>query len=303
METQMSIVVVGSVALDSVETPERRVEEVLGGSATYFAWSASYFAPVKLVGQVGEDFPEEHSRFLRQRDIDLEGLKIAPGETFRWSGRYGKDPNQRETICVSATAFEDFSPELPPGYRSSPYIFLANIEPRLQLEVLAQMGDPRLVICDTMNLWIERQPAELREILGKVDIFLLNDSEARQLTGEENLLQAGRKLLGWGPHYLVIKKGEHGALLLGEELCLMIPGYPVEKVVDPTGAGDCFGGGFVGCLAEQGGQGEDVLRRALVYGSVLGSFCVEGFSFESLEGLTREKIEERAADLCRMTVA
>ena len=264
----MSIVVVGSVALDSIETPYGKVERALGGSATYFSIAASFFHPVRLVAIVGEDFSSEHIELLKSHGVDLEGLVKAKGKTFHWKGRYN-DLNVAETLSTELNVYADFDPDLPESYRRSEYIFLANINPDLQLKVLEQVRSPKLVACDTMNLWINTALDELKEVLRRVDLLILNDSEAKMIAGEENLITASKKLLELGPDRVIVKKGEHGAISLTSETFFAIPAYPVERVVDPTGAGDSFAGGVIGYLASTGRTDEESYRRAIAYGTVL----------------------------------
>ncbi|NPV60596.1 MAG: sugar kinase [Actinobacteria bacterium] len=289
----MSILVVGSVALDSIRTPFGEVEEILGGSATYFSVAASFFGAVRLVAVVGEDFPSEHVEFLRSRGVDTRGLREVPGRTFRWKGYYTYDLNEAHTLETQLNVFEDFDPEIPEEYRDSEYVFLANIDPELQLKVLEQVRSPRLVVCDTMNFWIENKREALLETVSRVNCLLLNDAEARQLAQDPNLIAAGRKLLGMGPERVIIKKGEHGVIMLAGEEFFSLPAYPLETVFDPTGAGDTFGGGFLGSLSRSERAGEEEIRRAVVYGSVVASFTVEDFSCRRLAALSMEEIEER----------
>ena len=291
----MSILVVGSVAYDTVETPSGRAERVLGGSASFFAVAASYFAPVNLVGVVGDDFGEQQLAAFRGRPIDLAGLERAAGKTFHWQGRYSQDLNSRDTIRTDLNVFEFFQPKIPAAYRSSELVFLGNIDPVLQREVLAQVEKPRVVACDTMNYWIKGKPEELRETLTKVDVLLINDQEARELSGEWNLVKAARAIRRLGPQTLVVKKGEHGVLLFGHESCFAAPALPLETVIDPTGAGDTFAGGFIGYLASVRETNDATLRQAVVMGSTLASFCVEAFSLDRLLTLTRMEIGARYA--------
>jgi len=297
----MSILVVGSVALDSIRTPFGEVEEILGGSATYFSVAASFFNEVRLVAVVGEDFPGEHVDFLASRKVDLAGLKKVPGETFRWKGYYEYDLNDAHTMDTRLNVFEDFDPEIPEEYRDSEYVFLANIDPALQLHVLEQVRSPRLVVCDTMNLWIETRRPQLLETISHVDYLLLNDAEARQLADEPNLVAAGRKLLGMGPQRVIIKKGEHGVIMLGKGVFFSLPAYPLETVFDPTGAGDTFGGGFLGSLSRYPETREEDIRRSIVYGSVVASFNVESFSCDRLRILTLDEVEERYREFTDIT--
>lgn len=297
----MSLLVVGSVALDTVETPFGRADDALGGSATFFASAASLFAPVRVVGVVGDDYPVEALDFLRARDVDLSGLERMEGESFRWSGVYSYDLNSRETLDTRLGVFADFQPRIPADWRTSEWVFLGNIDPALQLDVLDQMERPRFVACDTMNFWIEGKRDELLELVGRVDLLLVNDAEARELSGDHNLARAARWIQERGPDYLIIKKGEHGAILFTPNSVFFAPGYPLEDVFDPTGAGDAFAGGFMGHLAQCGRTLDADLRRAVVYGSVLGSYAVESFSVERLKELTMDRVEERVRHFREMT--
>ncbi|MDT8441874.1 MAG: PfkB family carbohydrate kinase [Desulfuromonadales bacterium] len=289
----MDILVVGSVAFDSVETPFGQVEEVLGGSATYFSTSASFFTGLQLVAVVGEDFPEEPKAFLRERGVDLDGLQTVPGRTFRWKGRYGYDLNEAQTLETHLNVFESFHPDLPDRYRDARCVFLGNIDPELQLEVLQQVRKPQLVACDTMNFWIEGKRDALVRTLGHVDILLINEGETRQLAGEANLVKAARSILSMGPTTLVVKRGEYGVLVFREHSIFSAPAYPLEEVFDPTGAGDTFAGGFMGYLASTGNFTEASIRKASVFGSVMASFTVEDFSLERLRQIAWVEIEER----------
>ena len=290
----MSVVAVGSVAFDSIETPIGKVERTIGGSATYFSLAASYFMPVSLVAVVGEDFSEDHRAILRERKIDLEGLSVVEGgKTFYWQGRYGQDPNERESLTTELNVFEGFRPKLPEAYRKAEWLFLGNIDPEIQLEVIGQVEGRPLVGCDTMNFWIERKPDKLLSVLRQVDVFFINDSEARQLSGNINLVSAARTILEMGPTAVVIKKGEHGAFLFTENFRVFTPAYPLEEVVDPTGAGDSFAGGFIGYLAKAGGLHELNLRRAMYYGTITASFTCESFSVGRLKSLSQEDIDDR----------
>jgi sugar/nucleoside kinase (ribokinase family) len=297
----MSILVVGSVAYDTVETPFGRAERVLGGSASFFAVAASFFSPVSLVGVVGDDFGEEQLRAFRGRTIDLDGLERMPGKTFHWQGKYSYDLNSRETVCTDLNVFEFFKPRIPAAYQASSSVFLGNIDPVLQLDVLEQVEKPRLVACDTMNFWISGKPEELRRTLKRVDVLLINDAEARQLSGEWNVVKAARAIRALGPRTLVIKKGEHGVLMFSGEGSFAAPAYPLEAVFDPTGAGDTFAGGFLGYLAASPEHDEAVLRRAVIMGSTLASFCVEAFSLDRLLTLTRAEIDDRFRLFKRLT--
>ncbi len=290
----MSVLVVGSIALDTIKTPVEEHADLLGGSASYAAVAASFSAPVDFVGVVGEDFPEEHIELLKSRNIDVEGLQIVPGKTFRWSGEYMWDLNTRETRSVELNVFEHFEPTLPERYKAAKIIMLANIGPDLQHHVLDQATAPEFVIADTMDLWIDIAKESLVKLVGRVNMLILNDGEARQLTGETSLIRAGRKIREMGADFVAIKKGEHGCLLFGENNFFSCPAYPLEDIHDPTGAGDTFAGGVAGFLAK---SDEPVtferLRQAVVYGSVLASFNVEAFSLERLKTVTASQITER----------
>src|SRR5574337_1290123 len=288
-----SILVVGSVALDSVRTPFGDAKEALGGSATYFSVAASFFADVRVVAVVGEDFPEEHLSFLKSRSIDLEGLVRVPGRTFRWTGEYGFDLNEAKTLETQLNVFAAFEPEIPKAYRESDLVFLANIDPDLQRRVLGQVQIGRLVAADTMNYWIGGKPEALRETLKLVDILLINDAETRQLADQPNLVRAAQKVLSWGPTSLVIKRGEYGALMVRKGGWFAAPALPLDSVFDPTGAGDCFAGGFIGYLANTMNFEEANIRKAIVMGSVMASFNVEAFSLDRLRRLTYPEIEAR----------
>jgi sugar/nucleoside kinase (ribokinase family) len=290
----VSVLVVGSLALDSIETPFGSAKDALGGSAVYIAAAASYFVnPVRLVG-VGGDFPSNGLAFLEERKIDVEGLQvIAEGKTFRWSGRYHYDLNERDSLSTDLNVFEKFDPLIPEGYRKSSFVCLGNIDPVLQRRVLDQMEKPRVVICDTMNYWIERKKKELQDTLRFIKILILNDSEARLLSREPNLIRAGRVIRSMGPSVVIIKKGEHGALMMTDTLTFSAPAYPMENIFDPTGAGDSFAGGFTGWLARSDDLSEPNLKRAVIYGSALASFCVEKFGVEGLRDLTYLQIQDR----------
>jgi len=297
----MSILVVGSVAFDTVETPFGRAERVLGGSASFFAVAASFFVPVNLVGVVGTDFGEKELAAFAGRKIDLEGLERTEGLTFLWEGKYSHDLNSRDTIRTDLNVFEFFKPRIPPAYRSSDVVFLGNIDPVLQRDVLEQVNKPRIVACDTMNFWISRKADELRKTLAKVDVLLVNDTEARELSGEWNIVKAARAIRAMGPHTLVIKKGEHGVLMFSDEGSFAAPAFPLEEVFDPTGAGDTFAGGFLGYLAGAVGPPDQELRRAIIMGSTLASFCVEAFSLDRLLTLTRTEIDARFRQFLELT--
>ena len=296
----MSVLVVGSVALDSVETPFGKADEVLGGSATFFAASASHLTPVQLVGVVGSDYPLDRLRALESRGVDLAGLQQDEGASFRWRGRYRHDLNTAETLETHLGVFSHFRPQIPEQFRQAPFVFLANIDPRLQLDVLSQVERPKLVACDTMNFWIESRRPELLELLGRVDLITLNDAEARQLTEQSNLVRAARWIMERGPGHVVIKKGEHGAFMFTRDSVFFAPAYPLESVFDPTGAGDAFAGGFMGYLARTGDLGEENLRRAVVFGSAMGSFAVEKFSIERLLEIDADDIGRRVDEFRRL---
>lgn len=289
----MGILVVGSVAFDSVETPFGKVENVLGGSATYFSTSASFFTDVSLVAVVGEDFPDEHLEFLRSRNIDLRGLERWEGKTFHWKGRYGYDLNEAQTLETHLNVFESFRPRIPAEYRNPEFLFLANIDPELQMDVLGQVTRPKVVACDTMNFWISSKPDALREVIARVDILIINEGEVRQFTKEANLTRGARKILAMGVKTLVIKRGEYGVLMFTGDSVFAAPAYPLEDVFDPTGAGDTFAGGFMGYLANTGDISEEGIRKAVIFGSVMASFNVEDFSLNRLKRLDYREIEAR----------
>ncbi len=293
----MSILVVGSVAFDSIETPFGQVDEVLGGSATYFSTSASFFTEVSLVAVVGEDFPDEHRQMLSGRGIDIGGLQSAPGRTFRWKGRYGFDLNEAHTLDTQLNVFESFRPDIPEHYRDAEFVFLANIDPELQLEVLQQVRNPKLVACDTMNFWIEGKRDALVKTLAHVDVLVINEGEARQLANEPNLRRAAQAILAMGPKSLVVKRGEYGVIMFTEHSIFAAPAYPLEEVFDPTGAGDTFAGGFIGYLAATRNLDEKNIRQAVVFGSVMASFTVESFSLDRLKQLQYEEIENRYREM------
>ena len=298
----MSILCVGSMAFDSVETPFGRVDKALGGSANFFSIAASYFSKINLVGVVGEDYPIDALEFLTSRGVDLGGLQIIKGsDTFIWKGKYGYDLNEAQTLTTCLNVFEHFKPELPENFKSSQFVFLANIDPDLQKHVLGQVDSPKLVACDTMNFWINRKLDGLKETLKLVDILLLNESEARQLSGEYNLVRAARAIRQMGPDVVVIKRGEYGSLLFDEGQIFSIPAMLLEEVFDPTGAGDSFAGGFIGYLAESKNIDHDSLRMAVVYGTVMASFSVEDFSFNRMKNLSREEIESRVEAFLSLT--
>jgi len=300
MPIKPDIVIVGSLALDDIATPHAAKKNVLGGSASFACAAASFFAKGGMVAVAGHDFPRAHLAKLRGRGIDLKGLQIARGRTFRWSGVYEKDFNSRRTLRTELNVFESFMPELPDHYRKSPFVFLANIAPALQSHVMKQVQKPRFVMADTMNLWIQTARPELARLIKKIDLLLINDEEARQLTDEKHLPDAARKILGWGPRYVIVKKGEHGSLFASRGGMFLLPAFPVPRVVDPTGAGDAFAGGFIGCLAMRGSLSNTALRRAMVYGTVTASFAVESFGLDRLAGATRRAIEQRAREFMQM---
>jgi sugar/nucleoside kinase (ribokinase family) len=289
----MSLLVVGSIAFDSIETPKGSVEDALGGSATFFSYAASFFTKPRLVGVVGDDFPAEHRQLLNAREIDTTGLVTQTGKTFRWKGRYHEDMNTRDTIAVHLNVLSSFDPDLPEPFRDSSHVFLANSSPVLQMKVLEQVHRPQLVMADTMDLWIETQHDELMSLLPELDGLLLNDSEARLLSEEDNLVRAGQAIRKMGPKFVIIKKGEHGAMLFSEDGVFAIPAYPTANVIDPTGAGDSFAGGLMGYLDSDQTPPPGRLRRAMVYGSVLASLTVEGFGLDRLTWTKRSEIEDR----------
>ena len=302
MDTTNPIVVIGTVAFDSVKTPFGEAPEVLGGSATFFAMAARLFTKVRLVAIVGRDFPQTHLKGFEEAGIDLQGLVRSEGETFRWKGEYEENLNVRHTLETHLNVLQDFRADLPESYRTSPYVFLANINPDLQLRVLDQLEKPRLVCCDTMNLWIINQRKDLEKVLKRVDFFIISEEEAQMLTQEHNIVKAGREILKLGPFSLIIKRGGYGAILFTQRKeVFAIPAYPLENVVDPTGAGDTFAGGFLGYVASRGHTDLETIQRAMVYGNITASFAVEGFSVEKLANLTRETVRDRLSDFLRMT--
>jgi sugar/nucleoside kinase (ribokinase family) len=288
----VSLLVVGSIAFDSIETPNGSVDEALGGSATFFSYSASFFTRPRLVGVVGQDFPEEHRRLLSSRNIDTSGLVIEPGRTFRWKGRYHQDMNTRDTLEVHLNVLGTFRPALPAAFRDSTHVFLANSSPVLQASVLDQVQRPKLVIADTMDLWINTQKEDLLALLPRLDGLLLNDSEAQLLTGENNLVRAGQAVRQLGPKFVILKKGEHGAMLFSDDV-FVVPAYPTAEVIDPTGAGDSFAGGILGYLESDGSPPPGRLRRAMAYGTVIASVTVEGFGLDGLKKTNRGEIDQR----------
>jgi sugar/nucleoside kinase (ribokinase family) len=289
----MSLVIVGTFNLDTIETPMERRERIVGGSGTYCCLAASYFTTPRIVGVVGEDFPEDTLRLFKGKGIDTEGLLVKPGKTFFWEGRYENDPNKRTTIATEVNVLKGFRPRIPDHYRDADILFLANIDPDLQEDICVQMKNPRLVAMDTMNYWIQTRRDPLLHVLEKVDVFFANDEEVRMLTGELNLITAGKRLLEKGPTLVIIKKGEHGAIFITEDFVFIVPAYPSECVLDPTGAGDSFGGGFLGHLDRVQSYRAKDIRRAAVYGSVLASFTIEQFGIDRLRSLSSEEIERR----------
>jgi len=289
----MSVLVVGSMALDTVETPFGKVENILGGSASYFSLAASNFTDVNVVAVVGNDFPEEHIQLLESHDIKLDGVKREEGETFRWVGHYGYDLSEAKTLETHLNVFETFNPVLPDHYKDIDIVFLANIDPEIQYEVLQQVKKPKLVACDTMNFWIESKPEQLKKLLGHVDILMINDAETRELSGEPIIAKAARKIMDLGPKILIVKRGEYGALMFSKDGIFYAPSYPLEEVFDPTGAGDTFAGGFMGYVASHDINNVNDYKRAVIYGSVLASFTVEDFSVNRLAKLTKDEIEAR----------
>lgn len=297
----MSVLVVGTVAFDSIETPVASAERILGGSAAYFAMTASFFTPVQIVGVIGEDFPKEYLDILSKRGIDLAGLKTEKGDTFHWRGRYHEDLNVRDTLELHLNVLSGFVPSLPQSYRDARYVFLGNIDPSMQIKVLDQLNNCRLVACDTMDHWIQGSLTELRNVLKRVEILVINDSEAKLLSGEHNVVRAARSILKMGPKVLLIKRGEYGVLQFSDSTLFVTPAYPLEEVFDPTGAGDSFAGGFIGYLARTGDHTDRGLRRAIAYGSVVASFAVEDFGLRKIISLTMEKIEDRYRRFLELT--
>ncbi|KER09793.1 MAG: sugar kinase [[Candidatus Thermochlorobacteriaceae] bacterium GBChlB] len=291
----MSLLVIGSLAFDDVETPFAKQQNILAGSGTFISISAGFFAEnIQLVGVVGEDFGEKNLNLYRERGIDISGVQVvAGGKTFRWSGRYHYDMNSRDTLDTQLNVLADFNPVIPHAYQQAKFVCLGNIDPVLQKNVLGQISRPKLVVCDTMNFWIEGKPKELQETLALVDALIINDSEARQLSKDPNLIKSARIIRAMGPKILIIKKGEHGALLFTDSGIFSAPAYPLETVFDPTGAGDCFAGGFIGYLAKAGEVNDQTLRRAVLYGSTMASFCVEKFGVERLLDLTPLEVGDR----------
>jgi sugar/nucleoside kinase (ribokinase family) len=297
----MSVLIVGSTALDSIKTPKAENPRLLGGSASHAAVAASFFSPVKLVGVVGDDFPKRYIQLYKRHRIDLEGLQILPGKTFHWSGEYETNMNNRRTLLTELGVFETFTPTLPKAHQSAEFVLLANIAPSLQSHVLDQMQRPKFVAADTMDLWLNIALADLIKLIKRLDCFVLNDSEAHQLTKEDNVFSALKKIHKLGPKYVIIKKGSHGALLSGPKGTFICPAYPVHKVVDPTGAGDSFVGGMMGYLATAKGSIDDNIRRAMIYGSIVASFCCEGFGLVRTTKIKRSDIDRRVKELEKLT--
>lgn len=297
----MSVLIVGSTALDSIKTPQAENPRLLGGSASHAAVAASFFAPVNLVGVVGDDFPKKYLHLYQRHGINLAGLQVKPGKTFHWAGEYEVNMNNRRTLKTELGVFETFSPELPPAYLATPYVLLANIAPALQHHVLDQARKPKFVVADTMDLWLNIALPDLLRLLKRVDGFVLNDSEARQLTKEDNLVLALKKLHRLGPRYIIIKLGSHGSMLSSPKGLFLAPAYPLKKVVDPTGAGDSFVGGLMGYLASAKGGVDANIRRAMIYGSVVASFCCEGFGVKRTDAITLAAIEQRVTELEQMS--
>ncbi len=298
----MSIVVVGSVGIDTIETPFGREEDVLGGSASYFSLAARNFTDVHMVSSVGDDFPSAYSELLHSRGVDTEGIAVDDGETFRWEGRYDYDMKDPETVSVTLGVLGSFDPVVPEKSRGADYLFLANTDPEIQMKVLEQVNSPRIVACDTMNFWIENKLEELKELLGKVNILIINDSEARQLSEEPMMLRAAKKIMEMGPEFLIVKRGEYGALLFSREDLFFAPSYMLEQVLDPTGAGDTFAGGFMGYVASRDKDLDFAgFKKGVAYGSVLASFTVEDFSVRRLGSLQKEEIEKRYAQFLKLS--
>lgn len=293
----MSLLVIGTLAYDTVETVHDRREEALGGSAMYFSVAASTFTSPKLIAVVGTDFSEDHLEMLRSRGVDCSGVEIAEGKTFRWGGRYEADWNTRHTTFTDLNVFETFDPKVPATHADSRFVFLANAHPAIQARALDQVSRPEFVVADTMNLWIDIARDDLAALLRKIDGLVLNDEEARMLTGESNLIKAAQQVMGMGPRYVILKKGEHGAFLMSEDVHFALPSYPVSNVIDPTGAGDCFAGGFMGAVARAGNTDPATLRKAMLYGTVTASYCVQGFSIEDLGQRDQADIDARYDEL------
>jgi sugar/nucleoside kinase (ribokinase family) len=297
----MSVLVVGTVAFDSIETPFGSAERILGGSASYFALGANYFAPVRVVGVIGQDFPQDYLDLFTQRGIDIAGIKKEKGDTFHWRGRYHEDINQRDTVELHLNVLAGFHPKLPERYRDAEYVFLGNIDPVMQMEVLNQIRRMKLVVCDTMDHWIRESAEELKKVLKRIEMLVINDSEARLLSGYDNIVKAARAILKMGPKIVLIKRGEYGVLQFSDSSVFATPAYPLEEVFDPTGAGDSFAGGLMGQLARSGDSGQGGLRRAIVYGSVVASFTVEDFGVKRISDVSLPQIEERYQRFVQLT--
>ena len=297
----MSVLVVGTVAFDSIETPSGSAERILGGSASYFALGASFFAPVRVVGVIGQDFPQDYLDLFTERNIDIAGIKREAGDTFHWRGRYHEDINQRDTIELHLNVLAGYEPQLPENYRDAEYVFLGNIDPLMQLEVLHQIRRLKLVVCDTMDHWIRESEENLKKVLKRIEMLVINDSEARLLSGYDNIVKAARAILRMGPKMVLIKRGEYGVLQFSDSSVFATPAYPLEEVFDPTGAGDSFAGGLMGHLARTGDMSEGGLRRAIVYGSVVASFTVEDFGVKRLTDVSLPQIEERYQRFVQLT--
>ncbi|MFT7676735.1 MAG: sugar/nucleoside kinase (ribokinase family) [Planctomycetota bacterium] len=293
----MSLLVIGTLAYDTIETASDRREDALGGSAMYFSIASSSFVKPQLVGVVGEDFRPEDRGLLEHHGVDCAGVEVAEGKTFRWGGRYEADWNTRHTLFTELNVFENFEPKVPANFQTADWVFLANAHPAVQMQGLSQVKNPKLVVADTMNLWIDIALDDLKALLLKVDALILNDEEARMLTGERNLIRAAQMVLTMGPRLVILKKGEHGAFIMGDGMHFSLPAFPVDPVIDPTGAGDCFAGGFMGAVARAGNADPATLRKAMLYGTVTASFCVQGFSVEDLAKRTSEDIEGRYKEL------
>jgi sugar/nucleoside kinase (ribokinase family) len=297
----MSLLVVGSVAFDSIQTPTEHRERVLGGSAVYFSYAASYFTPVRLVGVVGEDWPDNHTQMLQTRGVDTAGLQVIPGgKTFYWKGRYLPNMNDRETLEIDLNVFGSFDPKVPESFRDSPYVFLANAAPSVQMKVLEQVRRPKLVVADTMDLWIQTAHPDLMALLKRVDGLVLNDSEAKLLTEQSNVIAAGKAIQSMGPRLVIVKKGEHGAIFFGPDGVQALPAYPTAHIVDPTGAGDSFAGGMMGYIASADRTDAETLRRALAYGTLVASYNVEDFSLSRMQSIEREDLDRRMSDFRSM---
>jgi sugar/nucleoside kinase (ribokinase family) len=293
----MSVLIVGTTALDSIKTPKAENPRLLGGSASHASVAASFFSPVRLIGIVGEDFPDKYVRLYRKHGIDLAGLERAPGKTFHWAGEYEVNMNNRRTLATELGVILQFAPRLPAGHERTPFVLLANFAPALQLRVIEQVRRPKFLVADTMDLWLDTALKDLLKVLRRVDMLVLNDSEARQLAGEDNLITAARRIHKLGPRHVIVKKGEHGSILSGPDGFFIAPAFPLHSVVDPTGAGDSFVGGMMGYLASQRGSVEANLRRAMLHGAVVASFCCEGFGLNRTTRVTRDQIAARVSEL------